>query len=91
MCHKGESPSHRSSSLIFSAPTELVKVRKGSGFHNLMFLPSSGARTLCSFRDGAVGVYDFDKRRWEYLTEPGHTETIFDVQFKPSNPDILGK
>jgi WD40 repeat protein len=34
-------------------------------------------------------VYDIKRRRWDFLTETGHTETIFDVHFKPSNPDVL--
>lgn len=35
-------------------------------------------------------VYDLPRRRWDYLTEQGHSETIFDCQFKPSSCDILG-
>jgi WD repeat-containing protein 17 len=34
-------------------------------------------------------VYDFGARKWEFLGEAGHTETIFDCQFKPTNPGNL--
>eukprot|EP01116_Phalansterium_solitarium_P012909 TRINITY_DN2963_c0_g1_i1.p1 TRINITY_DN2963_c0_g1~~TRINITY_DN2963_c0_g1_i1.p1 ORF type:complete len:1237 (+),score=444.65 TRINITY_DN2963_c0_g1_i1:142-3852(+) len=70
-----------------SSPLELVKVRK-VGFYNLIYVDRA-ERVLCTFRDGSFGVYHMVKRRWEFLSEPGHAETIFDCQFKTSNPNIL--
>ena len=49
----------------------------------------NGAATVCSFRDGSVGVYDLRKKQWDFLTEEAHTETIFDCVFKPNNADQL--
>ena len=44
---------------------------------------------LCSFKNGSVGLYDFDKRKIEFITEASHSETIFDIQFSPINKDLL--
>ncbi|XP_071786517.1 WD repeat-containing protein 17-like [Asterias amurensis] len=44
---------------------------------------------VCTFLDGGVGLYDFGKRRWDFLRELGHVETIFDCKFKPDDPDLI--
>lgn len=47
------------------------------------------ARILCTFMDGGVGLYDLGKRKWSFLRDMGHIETIFDCKFKPESPDLL--
>ncbi|XP_068702720.1 WD repeat-containing protein 17-like [Montipora foliosa] len=47
------------------------------------------ARILCTFFDGGVGLYDLGKRKWSFLRDMGHMETIFDCKFKPESPDFL--
>lgn len=47
------------------------------------------ASILCTFMDGGVGLYDLGKRKWSFLREMGHVETIFDCKFKPESPDLL--
>ncbi|XP_067662961.1 WD repeat-containing protein 17-like [Haliotis asinina] len=47
------------------------------------------ARLVCTFKDGGVGLYDLGRRRWNFLRDQGHMETIFDCKFKPDDPDML--
>ncbi|XP_070554435.1 WD repeat-containing protein 17-like isoform X2 [Ptychodera flava] len=44
---------------------------------------------VCTFLDGGVGLYDLGKRKWNFLRDLGHVETIFDCKFKPDNPELL--
>ena len=46
-------------------------------------------RFLLAFRSGAVGIYNLSLKKMEFCTEAGHTETIFDLQFKPDNPNLM--
>ncbi|XP_060102496.1 WD repeat-containing protein 17 isoform X4 [Heteronotia binoei] len=45
--------------------------------------------TVCCFMDGGVGLYDMGAKKWDFLRDLGHVETIFDCKFKPDNPDLL--
>ncbi|ELT94041.1 hypothetical protein CAPTEDRAFT_222827 [Capitella teleta] len=47
------------------------------------------AHAVCTFLDGGVGLYDLGKRRWNFLRDQGHVETIFDCKFKPDDCDQL--
>lgn len=47
------------------------------------------AHVVCTFRDGGVGLYDLQKRKWKFLKDQGHIETIFDCRFKPDDPRML--
>ncbi|XP_008051777.1 WD repeat-containing protein 17 isoform X2 [Carlito syrichta] len=44
---------------------------------------------LCCFLDGGVGLYDMGAKKWDFLRDLGHVETIFDCKFKPDDPDLL--
>ncbi|KAK6173871.1 hypothetical protein SNE40_017251 [Patella caerulea] len=55
--------------------------------HTRFALPP--ARVVCTFLDGGVGLYDLGRRKWNFLRDQGHIETIFDCKFKPDNPDWL--
>ncbi|NXD17484.1 WDR17 protein, partial [Nothocercus nigrocapillus] len=44
---------------------------------------------VCCFMDGGVGLYDMGAKKWNFLRDLGHVETIFDCKFKPDNPDLL--
>ncbi|KAM6440167.1 WD repeat-containing protein 17 isoform 1-T4 [Liasis olivaceus] len=44
---------------------------------------------VCCFMDGGVGLYNMGAKKWEFLRDLGHVETIFDCKFKPDNPDLL--
>ena len=46
-------------------------------------------RLVCSFLDGGVGLYDLTHRRWVWLREQSHIETIFDCQFHPRHEHLL--
>ncbi|KAL8558969.1 hypothetical protein ACOMHN_028281 [Nucella lapillus] len=47
------------------------------------------AQLVCTFKDGGIGLYDLGHRRWRFLRDQGHLETIFDCKFCPDNPDYL--
>lgn len=47
------------------------------------------ARIVCTFLDGGVGLYDLGPRKWDFLREQGHIETIFDCKFCPHDSNIL--
>nr|XP_039264447.1 WD repeat-containing protein 17-like [Styela clava] len=47
------------------------------------------AHVVCTFRDGGVGLYDLQKRKWKFCKDQGHIETIFDCKFKPDDPRML--
>jgi len=44
---------------------------------------------LLAFLDGSVALFDWSTRHVEWLSAPAHSETIFDVKFKPANKDVL--
>ncbi|XP_036155651.1 WD repeat-containing protein 17 isoform X1 [Myotis myotis] len=44
---------------------------------------------LCCFLDGGVGLYDLGAKKWDFLRDMGHVETIFDCKFKPNDPNLL--
>ncbi|XP_063090796.1 WD repeat-containing protein 17 isoform X1 [Cavia porcellus] len=46
-------------------------------------------RVVCCFLDGGVGLYDMGARKWDFLRDLGHVETIFDCKFKPDDPNLL--
>ena len=37
----------------------------------------------------SIQVFDLRKKRFDFLTDEGHVETIFDCHFKPSDPDSM--
>ena len=48
----------------------------GTGFIGFRNIPFSN-RFVASFQDGSVGVYDLRKRQLEFVTKPGHKDTVF--------------
>ncbi|KAM9043586.1 WD repeat-containing protein 17 isoform 4-T5 [Megaptera novaeangliae] len=44
---------------------------------------------VCCFLDGGVGLYDMGAKKWDFLRDLGHVETIFDCKFKPDDPSLL--
>uniref|UniRef100_A0A8D0CAL2 WD repeat domain 17 n=1 Tax=Scleropages formosus TaxID=113540 RepID=A0A8D0CAL2_SCLFO len=36
---------------------------------------------VCCFMDGGVGLYDMGAKKWDFLRDLGHVETIFDSSF----------
>nr|XP_045011869.1 WD repeat-containing protein 17 isoform X5 [Jaculus jaculus] len=44
---------------------------------------------VCCFLDGGVGLYDMGAKKWDFLMDLGHMETIFDCKFKPDDPNLL--
>ncbi|XP_052276761.1 WD repeat-containing protein 17-like isoform X3 [Dreissena polymorpha] len=56
---------------------------------NASYFALPPARLVCTFLDGGVGLYDLGKRKWEFLRDQGHIETIFDCEFAPHDANIL--
>eukprot|EP00899_Mesostigma_viride_P007613 jgi/Mesvir1/16853/Mv15740-RA.3 len=70
-----------------SHPTTSLKTL-GTGITALTFIPGSD-RFVCTFKDGMVGVYSVSKRRLEWSTQGGHSETVFDCKFCTTDPNVL--
>lgn len=69
-------------------PKQVVKV--GShGIHLLRKLKNDRKRLVIAFTNGAVCVFNTAKKRVEFQTEAGHAETVFDLEFCPSNKDLI--
>ncbi|CAK8683632.1 unnamed protein product [Clavelina lepadiformis] len=47
------------------------------------------AKVVCAFADGGVGLYNLHLKKWEFLREQGHIETIFDCKFKADDSSLL--
>ena len=60
-----------------------------SGIKHFVPLVSNPNLYVISFEKGSVGIYDIEKRKFEFLTEEAHSETIFDIQFCPWNKDLI--
>eukprot|EP00397_Hematodinium_sp_SG-2012_P003108 GEMP01003116.1.p1 GENE.GEMP01003116.1~~GEMP01003116.1.p1 ORF type:complete len:1245 (+),score=190.74 GEMP01003116.1:263-3997(+) len=44
---------------------------------------------VMSYKNGSVGMLDFNKRKVGFTSPPGHSETIFDIAFNPVDRDIF--
>lgn len=44
---------------------------------------------FCAFSNGSVGVFNYHKKKLEYLSQPNHSETIFDIVFKPNDKNKM--
>lgn len=72
-----------------SQPQPLEVLRVGTtGFTGLVFMPGT-PRALCVFDDGSVCVYNIRKKYREFVSNPAHTETIFDIDYDPTSPTTL--
>jgi WD40 repeat protein len=58
------------------------------GFVGMSFINNT-ARGLFACQDGSVIVYDLIARSVLFKTPAAHTETIFDVKYKPSDRRVL--
>jgi WD40 repeat protein len=70
-----------------SAPVSVIKI--GVSGVNDLFLLDDSQKMLCTFRDGAVSVYNLSQHRLEFSSEPGHSETIFDIAVKNDDPNVI--
>eukprot|EP01038_Epipyxis_sp_PR26KG_P004746 gene4746-6657_t len=46
-------------------------------------------RVICACTDGSVCIYNIQRKKIEYKSSAGHTETIFDCKFSPSSPNLF--
>ena len=51
--------------------------------------PDFPRHVLIAFGDGSIGVFNHAKKEFVYLSEPFHSETVFDLNLKPANSDIF--
>mmetsp|Transcript_71803 Transcript_71803/g.191534 ORF Transcript_71803/g.191534 Transcript_71803/m.191534 type:complete len:1269 (+) Transcript_71803:67-3873(+) len=70
------------------APIDMIKVGV-SGLSSVKAFPAHPSLFLMSFLNGSIGVLDVIHRKMEFLSSPGHSETIFDCAFSPGNPNLL--
>nr|KAI8756432.1 WD repeat-containing protein 17-like [Biomphalaria glabrata] len=62
---------------------------KSSAITTLSNFALPPAEIVCTFKDGGVGLYDLGHKKWTFLRDQGHIETIFDCKFKPDNQNHL--
>jgi len=43
-----------------------------------------------AFTSGAISIFNLSKKRVDFQTEAGHAETVFDLEFCPSNKNLVG-
>ncbi|KAK3100008.1 hypothetical protein FSP39_013425 [Pinctada imbricata] len=80
---KKDSPKHKEQTVSSTSATLAPASVNKSHFA----LPP--AKVVCAFLDGGVGLYDLGGRKWDFLRDQGHIETIFDCDFCPYNADHL--
>lgn len=44
---------------------------------------------LIACTNGSIALFNIEKKKIEFQTEPGHSETIFDLLFKPTDKNVL--
>ena len=59
-----------------------------SGISHINYMHDRG-ELICSFKNGSISIYSLLKKKLEFCTEPGHTETVFDISINPSDKNIL--
>uniref|UniRef100_A0A3Q3L7V5 WD repeat domain 17 n=1 Tax=Mastacembelus armatus TaxID=205130 RepID=A0A3Q3L7V5_9TELE len=69
-----------------SSTSEAVPPPTLSQNHSFSLPPG---HAVCCFMDGGVGLYDMGSKKWDFLRDLGHVETIFDCKFKPDDPNLL--
>uniref|UniRef100_A0A7N6C0W1 WD repeat domain 17 n=1 Tax=Anabas testudineus TaxID=64144 RepID=A0A7N6C0W1_ANATE len=75
-----------SKSQYTSSTSEAVPPPTLSQNHSFSLPPG---HAVCCFMDGGVGLYDMGAKKWDFLRDLGHVETIFDCKFKPDDPNLL--
>lgn len=63
-----------------------IKIPYNSAITAITF-NANNQKALIGFHDGTVAVYDIDRNRFDYKSQPGHTETIFSCKISPTSPD----
>ena len=58
------------------------------GIHSIYFCPGK-KRVLCAHVTGSVGVFNLGTSQTDFLSAPGHTETIFDCCISPISPNTF--
>lgn len=69
-------------------PKQVIKVGS-TGIHYMRKLKNDSKRILIAFMNGAVQIFNIQKRRIEFQTEAGHAETVFDLEFCPADRNMF--
>mmetsp|Transcript_65286 Transcript_65286/g.142183 ORF Transcript_65286/g.142183 Transcript_65286/m.142183 type:complete len:1244 (-) Transcript_65286:65-3796(-) len=73
-----------------SQRSPLMQIKVGStGVNCIKAIPSEPNWFVLSYKNGSVGVCDISTRTMRFTSQPGHSETIFDVAFHPDDPDVI--
>eukprot|EP00058_Branchiostoma_floridae_P026109 XP_002611599.1 hypothetical protein BRAFLDRAFT_56820 [Branchiostoma floridae] len=78
-----------SSEVVFEEPVEASSTSLAVHRTNTESSTMPPALIVCTFLDGGVGLYNLARRKWDFLRDLGHIETIFDCKFKPDDPNLL--
>jgi WD40 repeat protein len=58
------------------------------GIHALVVVPSTQS-CVCAMVDGSIVSYNLGKMQTEFVTAAGHTNTIYECAFCPTNADVF--
>mmetsp|Transcript_11431 Transcript_11431/g.32447 ORF Transcript_11431/g.32447 Transcript_11431/m.32447 type:complete len:1189 (+) Transcript_11431:66-3632(+) len=72
-----------------SRPEPMQRLKAGqAGLQSVNPIPRT-SKVVLTVKDGTVMLYNLERRRVEWQTRGGHTETIFGCAFHPDNPNLL--
>lgn len=69
-------------------PKDILKVGV-SGIRQFEAFTDDPNLYISVFKDGSLGLFNLKKKKVVWEIEAGHSETIFDIRFKPSDPTVL--
>ncbi len=69
-------------------PKAVIKVG-AMGIRAFVPFASNPSHYIAVFKDGSLGLLNLQKKKLVWSIEAGHSETIFDLRFKPSDSSLL--
>lgn len=69
-------------------PKNVIKVG-AMGIKDFLGFRSDPNLYVMTFKDGSLGLFDVKKKKMVWNIEAGHSETIFEIRFKPSSSSVL--
>lgn len=73
-----------------SQRTPLLQIKVGqAGVNCVKAVPGEPNWFVMSFRNSSIGICDIATRTMRFSSSSAHSQTIFDVVFKPDDPDVL--
>jgi WD40 repeat protein len=71
-----------------SEPRKSFKVGN-TGIRYILPINGDHNRVLIAFKNGALTLFNLERKQTEFQTEAGHSETIFDLKYHPTQESLL--